>query len=104
MRLLFRLLGLACLAAAFAALIVDGTTSVAADHVELHSLGDTMAKLAPDAFDHLHVFVVTRAPTLWDPVLGSVFLLPTWGVLGLLGLVLLALTRKPRPTVGYRRR
>ena len=104
MRLLFRLIGFACLAAAFAALIVDGTTSVAASKIELHSLGDTVAKLSPEGFQHLHAFVVAKAPALWDPVLASLFLLPTWAVLGVLGLVLLALTRKPRPPIGYSRR
>ena len=104
MRLLFRLLGLVCLAAALAALIVDGTASVASSKVALHPLGDTLSKLSPEGFDHLHAFVVAKAPALWDPVLGSVFLLPTWVVLGVLGLALLALTRKPRPPVGYSRR
>ena len=104
MRLLFRLLGFACLAAAFAALIVDGATSVAASRITLHPLGETVARLSPDGFDHLHAFVVAKAPVLWDPVLGSLFLLPTWAVLGILGLLLLAVTRKPRPSVGYSRR
>ena len=104
MRLLFRLLGLACLAAAFAALIVDGTTTVAASKVTLHPLGETLARLSPDGFEHLHTFVVAKAPTLWDPVLASLFLLPTWAVLGVLGLLILAVTRKPRPSIGYSRR
>lgn len=104
MRLLFRLFGFACLAAAFAALIVDGTTSVAANRIALHPLGDTLAVLSPEGFAHLHTFVVAKAPTLWDPVLASLFLLPTWAVLGVLGLLILALTRKPRPSIGYCRR
>lgn len=104
MRLLFRLLGLLCLAAAFAALIVDGTTSVAANRIELHPLGDTLAKLSPEGFAHFHATVAAKAPSLWDPVLASLFMLPTWAVLGVVGLLLLALTRKPRPPVGYSRR
>ncbi len=104
MRLLFRLFGLACLAAAFAAVIIDGTTSVAASRITLHPLGDTLSRISPEGFGHLHAFVVAKAPLLWDPVLASIFLLPTWAVLGVLGLVMLALTRKPRPGVGYSRR
>ena len=104
MRLLFRLLGFACLAAAFAALIVDGTTSVAANKIVLHPLGDTLARLSPEGLEHIHAFVVAKVPFLWDPVLGSLLLLPTWAVLGVLGLLLLGLTRKPRPAVGYSRR
>lgn len=105
MRLLFRLLGLVCLAAAFAALIVDGTTSVAADRIALHSLGETLAALSPDGFEHLHLLVAAKAPSLWSPVLTSLFALPTWVVLGALGLLLMILTRKPRRSpVGYSRR
>lgn len=104
MRLLFRLFGFACLAAAFAALIVDGATSVAANRIDLHPLGDTLAKVSPEGFEHMHAFVAAKVPALWDPVLASLFMLPTWSVLGVLGLMLLALTRKPRPPIGYSRR
>ena len=104
MRLLFRLLGLVLLAAAFAALIVDGTTSVAAGKVELQPMGETLAKLSPDVFARVKAMVTAKAPVLWDPVLSSLLLLPTWAVLGVLGLVVLALTRRPRPRVGYSRR
>ena len=104
MRLMFRLFGLVCLAAAFAAVIVDGTTSVAASRISLHPLGDTLSRISPEGFEHLQAFVVAKAPLLWDPVLASVCLLPTWAVLGVVGLVVLALTRKPRPGVGYSRR
>ena len=104
MRLLFRLFGLVCLAAAFAAVIIDGTTSVAASRITLHPLGDALSRISPEGFEHLHAFVVAKAPLLWDPILASIFLLPNWAVLGVLGLVMLALTRKPRPGVGYSRR
>lgn len=104
MRLLFRLVGLLCLAAAFAALIVDGTASVAAGKVDLHPLGDTLAKLSPDGFARVQALVSAKAPMLWDPVLSSLLLLPTWVVLGVLGLLVLASTRRPRPRVGHSRR
>lgn len=104
MRLFFRFIGFVCLAAAFAALIVDGTTSVAASRIVLHPFGDTLAKLSPEGFAHFHAFVAAKAPALWDPVLASVFLLPTWSVLGVVGLLLLAVTGKPRPSIGYSRR
>ena len=104
MRIVFRLIGLLGLAAAFAALVVDGTASVAANQIVIHPLGDTLAKLSPEGFERAHVFVMAKVPFLWDPILGSIFLLPTWGVLGVLGLVLTAVTRKPRPPIGHSRR
>ncbi len=103
-RLAVRFIGLLILAGAFAALIVDGTRSVAAGTLAPMPLGRMIAALAPDAFVKLHASIESHAPILWDPVLVTVLLLPTWVVLGALGLVLLALTRRPAPKIGYSRR
>ena len=104
LRFLLRLIGLLLLAGAFAALIVDGTRSVAAGRIALLPLGRTMTIVSPEAFVKLHAGIETHLPSLWDPVMVTVLLLPTWCVLGLLGLVLLALGRPPRPKIGYIRR
>lgn len=104
LRFLLRLVGLLLLAGAFAALIVDGTRSVAAGRIALMSLGRTIGALSPEAFVKLHAVVETHAPALWDPVMVTVLLLPTWCVLGVLGLVLIAVARPPRPKIGYVRR
>ena len=45
-----------------------------------------------------------KLPMLWDPVLVTTFLLPTWLVLGVVGLALMAVSRRRRPTIGYVRR
>ena len=104
MRLLFRLVGLLLLAGAFAALLVDGTRSVAAGSVAVLSFGRTLMSIAPDVFQKLRLVVEAKLPMLWDPVLVTVFLMPTWVVFGVIGLALLATTRPPPPMVGYSRR
>ena len=104
LRLFFRFVGLLVLAGAFVSLVIDGTRSVAARSTEILPLGRTATALAPDAFVKAHTFIETHAPLLWDPVLVTILLLPTWLVLGFIGFVLLALTRAPMPKIGYSRR
>ena len=104
LRFLLRTLGLLSLAGAFVALIVDGTRSVAAERLVTMSLGRLVTMVSPEGFVKLHAAVETHAPTLWDPVMVTILLLPTWVVLGALGLVLMALARPPRPKIGYVRR
>ena len=67
LRFLLRLVGLLSLAGAFAALIVDGTRSVAAGRIALLPLGRTITLVSPDAFVKLHKAVETHLPALWDP-------------------------------------
>lgn len=103
-RLLFKSIGLLLLAAAFAALVVDGTRSVAAGTPAILPLGRTVSALYPKAFFAVQTFIETHVPVLWDPVAVTVLLLPAWLVIGLLGLCLLAVTRRRAPKIGYSRR
>jgi hypothetical protein len=104
LRLIVRFAGFLCLAIAFAAAIVDGTRSIAAGASAILPLGRTLSGLFPDAFLAAHTAIATHVPLLWDPVLVAVLLLPAWVVIGLMGMVLVALTRRPRPKIGYSRR
>lgn len=104
MRLFVRFIGLLFLAAAFAALIIDGTRSIAAGHLDILALGASLARVAPGSLPHLQTFLGRTVPTLWDPVLVTIFMLPSWLVLGVIGLLLFALTRRPPPKIGYSRR
>jgi hypothetical protein len=104
LRLIFRFVGFLILALAFAALIVDGTRSIAAGAAAILPLGRTMSTLAPDGFARMHAAIETHVPLLWDPVLVTLLLLPAWLVLGAVGILLITLTRRPRPKIGYARR
>ena len=103
-RLLFRFIGLFVLALAFVALVIDGTRSVAASHIDILPLGRACTLLAPDTFQKLHNAIETNLPLLWDPVLVTILLLPSWLVLGAIGIVLFAVTRRRAPIIGYSRR
>ena len=103
-RLFFRFVGLLLLAGAFVALVVDGTRSVAAGTVAIVPFGRTSSAMFPDAFAKLHQAVQTHLPVLWDPVLVTLFLLPTWLVLGALGMMIFGLTRRRAAKIGYSRR
>ncbi len=104
LRLTFRLIGFLCLALAFAAMIVDGTRSIAAGAPAIMPLGNTAATLFPAPFMRFRAGIEAAFPPLWDPALVTVLLLPTWLVIGVLGLLLIALTRPAREKVGYSRR
>ena len=104
LRLLFRFVGLVLLACAFAALIVDGTRSVAAGTAAILPLGRTIETVAPAGFVKTHALIETHAPLLWDPFLVTILLLPSWLVLGIAGLVCLALGRPRAAKIGYSRR
>lgn len=101
-RLTFRFLGLLLLAAAFAALVVDGTRSIAGNALSLTPLAQTLASLMPEKFATLKLALQHALPPfLWDPVAVNVLLMPTWLVIGVIGILLMLLTRKRRPRIGY---
>jgi hypothetical protein len=102
LRLAFRFSGFLTVAAAFTSLIVDGTRSIAEGAVSITSLGQTAAAFFPAQFSALGPAIERNIhPLLWNPVLTTLFWLPTWLVVGLFGLLLLTLTRKPAPKIGY---
>ena len=102
LRILVRFVGLMLLATGFAALVIDGTKSIASNTIVLTSLGTTLAQLAPAKLSLLQAAIEKRfGPWAWDPA-GLMFLaLPDWVVAGGLGAVLFLLTRRRRVPVGY---
>lgn len=104
-RLSFRFLALLLLAAAFAALVIDGTRSIAGSAMSLSPMGQTLSWLMPDKFAMLKSALQHALPhVLWDPVMVRVLLMPTWFVLGAIGILLMLLTQKRRPKIGYAER
>jgi hypothetical protein len=100
-RLLFRFLGVLLLAAAFAALIIDGTKSIAANAVLYTPTADTAAQIFPEKFKLLQPTLVQLQPLLWDPVMTSILRLPIWIIIAVAGIICLLLGRKPRPKIGF---
>jgi hypothetical protein len=101
-RLIFRLTGLVLLAAGFAALVIDGTRSIAGNRLLLTAFSQTVQWMIPTKFPFLQSIVERNLhPLLWDPVLVFIFKLPTSLVLGICGLILLLLARKPTRPIGF---
>ncbi len=99
LRFLLRFIGSLLLAAAFAALIVDATRSIAGGRLLFFSLDDTAQWLLPAS-----LAAARRAATAHDlePWLTGLVALPTWLFFGVVGGLLAALGR--RPLVRDRRR
>jgi hypothetical protein len=103
-RFLFRFIGLISLAAAFILVIYDGTKSIAGSSLSLTTVralwelinAGSLAKVKP-LIDHY------AGGLLWDPMMLSILAAPAWGLLGLLGILLLILGRKRKALIGYAR-
>ncbi len=105
MRFIGRLIGLALLAGAFAAAVIDGARSIAASHILFTPLGETLYWAFPNKMPLLQPLIERQIhPLLWDPILLHLLLAPTWAALGVLGLALLYALRKRPPPIGYSER
>ncbi len=101
-RFCIRVLGFLLLAAGFAALVIDGTRSIAASNLVMARFGELCAWLLPKAFPLLQPAVERNIhPLLWDPVLRGFFLTPAWIVLSALGLMLILIVKRRRLKVGF---
>jgi hypothetical protein len=104
-RLFVRFLALALLAGAFAAAVIDGARSIAADQLLFTPLGATAYWAFPNKFPVLQGFIERQIhPLLWDPILLHLLMLPNWLVLGLIGVWLFYLVRRRPPPIGHSNR
>jgi hypothetical protein len=99
LRFSFRIAGFLALAAAFAALVIDGTRSIAGGAISVTFLGTVLknweAEIQRVISSRLH-------PWLWDPVALEFMRLPLWIVLGALGLLFLLVGQRRAPAaIGY---
>ncbi len=85
-------------------MIVDGTRSIAAGSMAIKPLGDIVSEFFPDAFLRARAAIEAHLPLLWDPTLVTVLLMPSWLVVGVFGMCLIALARPAREKIGYSRR
>jgi len=104
-RLIGRLIGLALLAGAFAAAVIDGARTIAASQFTVTPMGRTLYDAFPNKFPLLQPFIERQIhPLLWNPILVNILQAPTWAVLGVLGgFILYMLRRRPRP-IGHSNR
>jgi hypothetical protein len=100
-RFLLRAAALLLLAAAFVALVLDGARSIAASGLALLDAGTLAKTLAPQMLAQLQPAAERLWPALWDPVLVTALKGPAFVYLALLGALLLWLTQRPKPKIGY---
>ena len=82
----FRVIGLWLVAVGVVAAAIDGTKTIAASKLMLTPLGYHWFQLAPQSLNGAQAGIQRNvSPLLWDPVIQSILLLPTWLVAGLLG-------------------
>jgi hypothetical protein len=99
-RFLLRFVGLILLAGAFAAAVIDGARSLAAQQVMLTTMGRALAYAFPSKFLLLEPFVKRLHPLLWDPVLVAILSAPAFVDMAALGFVLFYLVRPRAPRIG----
>lgn len=89
-RFLVRLVGLWLVALALVALVVDGTSSIAAMRWVFTPLGKYWFDLDAASLGLAQAAVQRHvAPALWDPVIQTLLLAPVWAIAGPLGFLLL---------------
>jgi hypothetical protein len=103
-RFVFRFVGFLVLAAAFAALLYDGTKTIAGSDIHVTSLQTTWANFHPASLQWLQPAIERNLPAwFWDTLMVTVLTAPTWAVLGVLGALLILAGRKRQPLIGYSR-
>lgn len=104
-RLFIRILGLGLLAGAFAACVIDGARSIAADQLSFTPMGATVYWAFPNKFSLMQSFIERQIhPLLWDPILLHILMLPTWAVLSVVGAGLFYVVRRRPPPIGHSNR
>jgi hypothetical protein len=100
---LFRFIGVLLLAAGFFFLIYDGQRSIADQTLRLTRLGEFWNDIHQASQQSLQTLIQTNAPWLWDSAGKFILNQPTWGVLGVLGLLLMLVFRPRKRLIGYAR-
>lgn len=101
LRMLIRFLGLILLAGGFAALIVDGTRSLAGGELRVTPLSKSAHDLFPLKMQALQLTIEQHVPHLWDPVIATLLLAPLSLTLTGLGALFIALSQKSRRPSDY---
>lgn len=100
-RFIVRLIAVLLLAGGFAAAVIDGTRSIAANSVLLTSLGDLARTLQPAKVAQLQPMLERINPRLWDPVMVKLLAVPACIVFAVLGLLLLWIVRRRQKPIGF---
>ncbi len=98
-RLFIRIVGLALLAGAFAACVIDGAASIAANQFSFTPIGKPLYWAFPNKLPQMEAFIREI-----HPVMLQILMLPTWAVLGVVGVGLFYVVRRRPPPIGHSNR
>lgn len=98
-RFLLRLIGFIILAAGFVALVIDGARSIAAGALSLTPTAISWAAASPATLEKTRAFVANSAPG-GETALASALSIPTFAVLGVIGILLMLIGRRRGRRVG----
>src|SRR5262249_20187517 len=103
-RFLIRAIGFFILAAAFVAVLYDGTKTIAAGDITITSAEQLWMQVFPTGPQTFQAFIARNAPE-WASasVLGPVLRAPAALVLAVIGALLMLIGRKRKPLIGYAR-
>lgn len=97
MRIALRIIGTWLIGLALVLLVIDGTKSLAANAVVMTSLGDIWTQIHQQSLEVVREFFRSRFfANLLDQVLDVLLTYPAFAVIGVPGIVLALLGRKPR--------
>ena len=95
----FRFIGFWFLAAALVALVIDGTKSIADSALVTTSVAEYLVENSPTTLQRLEFGVQNNLgwPLVWDYIFVPVLGWPAFVILGLVGILLSLIGKRPRP-------
>jgi hypothetical protein len=99
----FRLLGLLLLAGGFVFMVYDGARWVADQTLRFTRFGQFWNDVHQSSQQAFRAWVESHAPWLWTSVNKLILDQPAFAVMGVLGILLMLLSRPRKPLIGYSR-
>jgi len=100
-RFLVASLGYLLLAGGFVAAVVDGTRSIASSRLLVMPLREALDRMWPNATPAFRAMLMQVHPALWDPVGLMLLAVPLAATLAVFGIVLVMISRRRTPDIGY---
>jgi hypothetical protein len=99
----FRLVGLLLLAGGFIFMVYDGARWVADQTLRFTRFGEFWNDVNQSSQAAFRAWVEGHAPWLWNGVIRLLLDQPVFAVMGVLGILLMLLSRPRKPLIGYSR-
>src|ERR1700759_3874445 len=99
----FRLIGLLLLAGGFIFMVYDGAGWVAHQNLRFTRCGQFWNDIHQSSQQAFRTWVESNVPWLWNSVIKVLLDQPVFAVMGVLGIVLMILSRPRKPLIGYSR-